>query len=123
MALILVVDDEQVIQSMIRETLELGGYREIRLTGSGKEAFQICQESSPDLVITDLVMPDMDGLRLIRSLRQLKPDLRILAISGAAVNKLLEIAKTLGAVGTLEKPFRADDLLASVKMILGKNED
>jgi CheY-like chemotaxis protein len=120
MSSILVVEDEQQVRSLIKETLELGGYPDINVVGSGKEAVQFCQERVPDLVITDLVMPDMDGLQLIRSLRKSDSNLRIVAISGAAVNNLLKMAIALGAIGTLGKPFTANELLAMVDKILGK---
>jgi CheY-like chemotaxis protein len=118
MSSILVVEDADYLRDLIRETLEIGGYH-VSLAGSGKEAVRICQEQTMDLVITDLVMPDMDGLELIHSLRQSNSNLPVLAISGA-FNGLLKIAIALGAVGTLEKPFKPDDLLAMVDTILVK---
>jgi two-component system, response regulator FlrC len=120
MSSILVVEDADHLRRAIGETLELGGYDDVSFAGSGKEAVRFCQERAMDLVITDLVMPDMDGLELIRSLRQSHSNLPILAISGAAVNDLLKMAIALGAVGALEKPFTPGDLVAMVDKILGK---
>jgi CheY-like chemotaxis protein len=62
----------------------------------------------------------MDGLELIRSLRKSHPDLPILAMSGTFTGHFLKIATTLGAVGTLEKPFKQSDLLAMIDKTLGK---
>jgi CheY-like chemotaxis protein len=119
MSLILVVEDIDYFRNIIGETLELGGYH-VTLSGSGKEAVRMCQELAIDLVITDLVMPEMDGLELIRSLRQSHPTLPVLAISGAS-SDLLKRATELGAVGILEKPFSSDDLLTTVSKFLGKH--
>ena len=118
MSSILVVEDADYLLDVIGATLELAGH-DVSLAGSGKEAVRLCQERAIDLVITDLVMPDMGGLELIHSLRQSHPNLPVIAISGAS-NGRLKVATELGAVGTLEKPFTASDLLAMVDKILGK---
>jgi DNA-binding response OmpR family regulator len=75
------------------------------------------------LLITDLAMPDMDGIELISSLRGVQKELPILAISGAFSGRFLRTANTLGAVGSLDKPFRVAELLAMVDKILGKQAD
>jgi CheY-like chemotaxis protein len=118
MSSILVVEDADHLRRAIGETLELRGY-DVSFARSGKEAVRICQERVIDLVITDLVMADMDGVELIRSLRQSHSNLPIVAISGASTD-VLKIAIALGAVGALEKPFTPGDLLAMVDKILGK---
>jgi CheY-like chemotaxis protein len=110
MSLILVVEDSDDLRKAIGDMLELGGH-EVVLAGSGKKAVQLCQQKSFDLVITDLSMPDMDGLELIRSLRGSQKDLPILAVSGIFSGQFFKAAKLLGAVGTLEKPFKPRELL------------
>jgi two-component system, chemotaxis family, chemotaxis protein CheY len=118
MSSILVVEDTELVQEFIRDTLEFGGYDDVSFATSGKEAIQFCHDRAIDLVITDVMMPDM-GFELILSLRDSHPDLRILAVSGGS-DDLLEMAKALGAIGILAKPFGPDDLLAMVGKILGK---
>jgi CheY-like chemotaxis protein len=81
MSLILVVDDEEFIRTLIKEVLDPQGHTVITAS-SGKEAFQLCHERSFDLLITDLEMPDMDGIELISSLLAVQKELPILAISG-----------------------------------------
>jgi CheY-like chemotaxis protein len=115
---ILVVEDDERFRNLIGEILQLEGY-DVSLAGSGKEAVRFCQERPPDLVITDLLMPEMDGFELIRSLRQSHPNLPLLVISGA-FDSLLKQATELGAVGSLQKPFREEELLAMVDQILKK---
>jgi two-component system, chemotaxis family, chemotaxis protein CheY len=119
MSLILVVDDEEFIRTLIKEVLDPQGHTVITAS-SGKEAFQLCHERSFDLLITDLEMPDMDGIELISSLRGVQKKLPILAISGAFSGRFLRMAKALGAVKSLDKPFRMAELLAMVDKILGK---
>ncbi len=118
MASILVVEDAQYLQRLIREALNIRGH-EVVSCGSGKEASRLCQEKTFDLIITDIVMPDMDGLELIRHLRTSQSETPILAVSGASED-VLKIATALGAVAILKKPFRPNDLLAAVDKVLGK---
>jgi CheY-like chemotaxis protein len=118
MSSILVVEDDDHLRKAIGAILELGGYH-VSFAASGKEAVRLCQERAMDLVITDLGIPEMDGLELIRSLRQTHSNLPVIATSGAS-NNLLKEATELGAVGTLEKPFTDSELLAMIDNILGK---
>ena len=122
MSLILVVEDEHNLRIALERILKDAGY-EVVQGESGKEALRLCQKTPFDLVITDLAMPDMDGLELIQSLRRFHLDLPILAISGAFNGEFLRIAKALGAVGTLDKPFTKGDLLAVMNKSLGKRSN
>jgi CheY-like chemotaxis protein len=118
MPLILVVEDDDFLRPLIEEILQTKGYHVVT-TETAKQALRLCQERTFGLVITDLSMPDMDGLTLIRALRRSHSSLPVLATSGA-FNDALKIAVKLGAVGGLQKPFSPDDLLAAVDKILGK---
>lgn len=75
------------------------------------------RSSEIDLVITDIVMPDMEGLELIGLLKKSRPDLNIIAVSGAFEGQFLSAAKLLGAKATLAKPFAARALLEAVRSI------
>jgi len=119
MALILVVEDEAILRPLIEEMLNQGGYGVVTV-GSGKEAINLCQEQPVDLVITDLGLPDMDGLEVIRSLRGSHPDLPIVAMSGTVGGTSLARASQLGAIAALQKPFDYGELLAVVGKILNK---
>jgi two-component system response regulator FlrC len=119
MSLILVVEDADDLRRAVGEILEQAGH-EVVLAESGKKAVQLCQEKTFDLVITDLSMPDMDGIELIRTLRVTHEDLPMVAMSGTFTGHFLKIATALGAVGTLEKPFKRGPLLAVVDKSLGK---
>ena len=119
MSLILVVDDDDYLLDLIKVILKTHGHTPVAL-GSARKAFQLCQQKRFDLVITDLTMPDMDGIELIRALGAAKIDVPVLAISGTFNGQLQPVAAQLGAVETLNKPFNLIDLLAAVDRSLGK---
>jgi DNA-binding response OmpR family regulator len=114
---ILIVDDEPQIRSVLRAILQTADY-EIDDVGDGGKALARVAAWNPDLVITDLVMPDEEGLGLIRKLRQSHADVAIIAMSGARGGAYLPVAKTMGANATLEKPFGPKTLLARVAQVL-----
>lgn len=82
-------------------------------------------QQAADLVITDLIMPDKDGLEIIQDLRRLNPKVRILAISGGGrvdANEYLAVARKFGAVEVLPKPFTKDELRKALDAALGTKE-
>ncbi|MEW5980188.1 MAG: response regulator [Acidobacteriota bacterium] len=111
---ILVVEDEQQVRAFARKVLEKAGYTVIEAC-SGKEAVSLVGTVHLDLVLTDLVMPDFEGLELIRRLRESNPDLKLVAMSGAFEGQFLKIAKLLGVKATLHKPFVPGALIAAVQ--------
>jgi len=115
---ILLADDNEKLRRSITHILEEVGYSVVGVA-SGTEALQILNSSAEfDLLITDLVMPDMEGLELITRLRTSHPKLGIVAISGTFEGKFLPVARCLGVKETLEKPFKRAELLAVVKSAL-----
>ena len=116
MARILVIDDDASITRVAREHLTREGHTVIEAYG-GSEALRILREIPVDLVITDLYMPNMDGIEFTMRLGQLKPETKIVAISGGGYKgkeEVLQVARDLGATRTLEKPFTRDELLGAV---------
>jgi CheY-like chemotaxis protein len=121
MAHIIVIDDDVVLRQVITLTLEAAGHTVLRCD-NGKKAVETITHAAADLVITDILMPEMDGMETLRAMRRLRPALPILAISGGShgnPDDYLGIAKVLGATETLSKPFRPADLLALVARLLG----
>jgi DNA-binding response OmpR family regulator len=117
---ILVVDDDEDLGTMIRRILEGLGYDVLR-AGSGNEAAVVYAEHKPDLVITDLIMPDGEGLELIKHLRRLDKQVKIIAMSGGGrggKTNYLFIAQSMGADYTLEIPFSAAELLSVVRLAI-----
>lgn len=119
--LILVVDDEAAIIDITRQTLETFGYRVVT-AANGAEAMAIfaMQNREIDLVLTDIMMPIMDGLALIPALRRLKPDVRVIATSG--INASGDEARALkaGAQRFIGKPYTADRLLHLIDQVLAR---
>ena len=118
--LILVVDDEPSIRNVTRQTLEKNGYRALT-AAEGTEAMALYAQHQAEIqmVLTDLLMPIMDGVATIRALREKSATLKIIATSGeASKSKLKEIAD-LPLQAFLQKPFTAETLLVTVQKVLG----
>ncbi|RMG84102.1 MAG: response regulator [Candidatus Dadabacteria bacterium] len=121
MAKILVVDDEEHVRDVVRQMLEQAGH-EVREAADGVEALDQVGAWQPDLVLTDILMPNKGGLVLIKELRERDPRLPIVATSGGGrTGKLnfLSTARTFKGVVTLKKPFSRRELLAAVGEALG----
>jgi PAS domain S-box-containing protein len=116
-ARIVVADDEAGVRSFLRLVLEGAGY-EVMEAPNGKLVLQEARAGRVDLVITDLVMPEQEGMETIRALRREVPGVGIIAISGALGPQFLEVARTLGAQAVLSKPLSAELLLAEVAEVL-----
>ncbi|MEX2470851.1 MAG: PAS domain S-box protein [Gemmatimonadota bacterium] len=121
--LILVVDDEASVRDITRQTLEAFGYRVLTATdGADAVARYGRQGDDIDLVLTDLMMPIMDGATLIRALRRMDPDVRIVAASGIGTNGALVRAADSGVSDFLPKPYTADTLLQVLARALGERD-
>ncbi len=123
MAGILLVEDDHDLRSMLKKSLQKGNYLIIEAS-NGKEALHKFKSLLVDLVITDLVMPEQDGIGLIMELKKIKPDIKIIAISGggkAGPSNYLSIAETLGANAIFAKPFSVTTFQEKVDEILSGN--
>lgn len=119
-ARILVADDDEQYRLMLQRTLERAGYV-VSTADNGVTALAAAKATDHDLAVMDLLMPEKEGLETIRELRQLRPGLPIIAITGGGRGNpadYLRAAKLLGARGALEKPFSIQDLLRLVREIL-----
>jgi CheY-like chemotaxis protein len=121
-AKILCVDDEEVILGSFRKILVLDGYS-IDTVETGQEALGLIQKHHYDFVFTDLKMPLMDGVEVTKSVKQLRPDIDVIIITGyASVETAVETMK-YGAMDYVQKPFTEDELLEFVKKTLIKRQD
>lgn len=114
---ILLVEDDAAFADMVRKALVMLSY-EVVLARDGKEAMRLFDPATMLVVITDLLMPDMDGLQLIVKLQERDPSMRIIAMSGGGLGRpetYLPMAERLGAVKTLAKPFAISELIAAVE--------
>ena len=119
MAKVLVVDDDPDIRAVIMEALRVAGHDVFSAT-NGRDGVHQALAIQPDLIITDLFMPEQEGLETIRKLIRQIPHVPILAISGRSVasSSMLTVALELGAVNVLEKPFDAMTLRAAAEATL-----
>jgi len=119
-ASILVMDDEEQMRTMLRMLLEREGY-EVVEASDGKEGLRRYRENPTDLIITDLIMPEKEGIETIMELRRDFPDVKIIAMSGGGrldPGQYLRMAKNFGVRYTFAKPFEKEDLLKAVRDLL-----
>jgi CheY-like chemotaxis protein len=118
---ILLIDDDDLSRGAVHKLLERAGYQ-VHSTGDGHGAIEHYRDKPADLVITDLIMPDIDGLEVIQQLRRINPAVRVLAISGGGrveAEEYLSVARKFGAVEVLSKPFTGQELKKSVEAAMG----
>ena len=118
MARVLVIEDDPEMRKSLEKTLQSAGH-EVVLAADGHEGMKHFRSLPSDVVITDLFMPNQDGIETMINLRREFPAVKIVAISGnISAGAMLSVAKRLGAVVVLEKPFDIDALLAAVNKAL-----
>jgi DNA-binding NtrC family response regulator len=115
MATILIIDDEEIIRGLLRSALEAAGY-EVVEAANGREGLELYRHRPADLVITDIIMPELNGLDMLLELTREFLHAKVIAISGAGGEKnVLDVAKLLGARQTFQKPFSMPQLLRAVR--------
>lgn len=120
MVRVLLVDDDDLSRGAVHRMLERAGYS-VHSTGQGNQAISRYKTDPSDLVITDLIMPETDGLEIIQELRRIDPAVRILAISGGGrvdAEEYLSVARKFGAIEVLPKPFTGQELKQAVERAL-----
>lgn len=122
MSCILVIDDDTALREMLRQMLEFVGYRTLDAP-NGKVGIKLYRQEPIDLVITDLFMPEKEGIETIKELRDEFPNVKIIAISGGGFLggvDYLYIAEKLGALRTFRKPFNLQEMLEAIREVLGE---
>lgn len=117
----LVVDDDAGIRNFLRMLLELEGY-EVATVGNGIEALDAQRKNPAAIVVTDIFMPDGEGMETIVQLREEFPQVRIIVMSGGGAYRgadYLKLARELGAVRALKKPFPPQELLDAMREVAG----
>lgn len=120
MAKILVIDDEHLARITVRKILERAGHHVVE-AATGLEGLEKFRTEQFDVVITDIIMPDMEGVETIGHMKRLKPDQRIIAASGGGRTRNLDflaLAEQHGASRSLAKPFSQGELLQTVEDVL-----
>ncbi len=119
---ILVVDDDPMVLALIRKLLERRGYQ-VASASNGMEAIDLFSHGVFDLVITDLIMPEKDGLETILELRKADPSVKIIAVSGGGIGSAeyyLRVACVLGVSRTFSKPFHIEAMQRAVEELVGE---
>lgn len=116
---ILVVEDETGIRELVRDVLQLAGY-DVLTARNGNDALQMAESRGEPihLVLTDLIMPGLDGLELARRLRVLQPDIKVILMSGYGEDRIDEVGGLQADMAVLEKPFTTPNLLAKIRAML-----
>jgi len=117
---ILIIDDNDAVRSTMARILDLAGYETVT-AGDGNEGIERMRAERPDLIITDIIMPEKEGIETIRSILAEQPGAKIMAVSGGGRHGTLDFlsaARKLGAAEVLQKPFEPDELVTSVARCL-----
>ncbi|MBI3850786.1 MAG: response regulator [Verrucomicrobia bacterium] len=120
---ILVVDDDDTFRDTLEVVLKRAGH-EVLTARDGKEAVNVYRQQPADLVLTDLIMPNQEGVETIVELRRDYPGIKIIAMSGGGrvdAKEHLAIAEQCGARRTLTKPFTLDQILTAIREVLGES--
>lgn len=116
---IMVVDDDEAFRQTVCELLAEGDF-EILSAESGTQLFTVLKKQSVDIVLTDIVMPDEDGLEIVRKIKKMNPAPKIVAMSGGgriAATDYLEIARLMGVSATIRKPFKQQELVGLLQQV------
>lgn len=118
---LLVIDDDNTTRVFLQRVLEGEGHTVFE-AADGFKAAQIYRQNNIDVIILDLLMPERDGIDVLRDIRSTIPDTKTIVISGAA-NEFLDLLQELGADSTISKPINASDLIAQVNALLLVSEE
>jgi DNA-binding response OmpR family regulator len=116
---ILVIDDDDRMRRMIGRILRLGGHQVVA-SPDGVSGMRVFREERPEIVVTDIIMPEQEGLGTIMMMRRERPDVKVIAMSGGGrIGNLdvLDAARTLGASDVIGKPFKPRDFLSRINRI------
>ncbi|KQL51127.1 chemotaxis protein CheY [Heyndrickxia shackletonii] len=114
---ILIVDDQFGIRILLNEVLQKEGYRTFQ-AANGVQALDITEKHSPDLVLLDMKIPGMDGIEILKRMRKIDPDIRVIIMTAYGELDMIQEARDLGALTHFAKPFDIDDIRSAVRNYL-----
>lgn len=117
---ILIVDDDEMMRAYVKELLSMNEFI-ITEAANGKDGLKQFRDNTPDLVITDIIMPEMEGISFIRALRETNKDIPIIAMTGnihGRMEEYLEISSQLGADAVLRKPVKSNEFLEAIDKLI-----
>ncbi len=116
---ILLVDDAAFMRMMIKDILSKNGFEILGEAENGAKAVEKYKELTPDLVIMDITMPEMDGIQAVKAIKEINPDAKIIMCSAMGQQGMVIEAIQAGAKDFIVKPFQADRVIEAVKKVLG----
>lgn len=122
---VLIIDDDELMRTTLEAILGTAGY-ETATAANGRRGLDWLERNTADLVITDIYMPEQEGIETIIELRQKHPAIKVVAISGGGETgapSMLEFAEKLGAMRALHKPFTVDQVIGLVQELLGPDAE
>jgi response regulator NasT len=120
---IVIADDEPITRMDVREILENAGYTVLGEASDGFDAVELCKKYTPDLVLLDIKMPLLDGLKASRIIREQKLAKGVLLITAYSGKEFVDQAKEIGVMGYVVKPIREESLLPMVEVAIAKGEE
>ena len=114
---ILVIDDEEIVRISCKKCLNPEGY-DVNVAENGLEGLRLAEANHYDLILTDLKMPDMDGMEFLSKMKEMQPEAKVIMITGYSTVEHAVKAIRLGAYNYIEKPFTPDTLITAVKEAL-----
>ena len=121
-AKILIVEDEEDLAENLADLLELEGYT-TKICLSGEEALEEIKTSLPDIALLDIQLPEIDGIELLRRLKELQPTLPVVMVSASSQRGMGEKIKEYGADGMIMKPYDQDELLQFIEELLTRGKE
>lgn len=119
MATILIVDDAAFMRMMIKDILTKNGYQVVGEAENGAKAIEKFKELSPDLVIMDITMPEVDGIQAVKEIKKVKADSKIIMCSAMGQQAMVIESIQAGARDFIVKPFQAERVVEAVKKVVG----
>jgi two-component system, response regulator, stage 0 sporulation protein F len=110
---VLIVDDQFGIRILLNEVLQKAGYQTFQ-AANGVQALEIVNKHSPDLVLLDMKIPGMDGIEILKRMKVIEPDIRVIIMTAYGELDMIQEAKDLGALTHFAKPFDIDDIRNAV---------
>ena len=119
MVKIMIVDDSKFMRMFVVNILKRNKYLDIIEAGDGEEAITKFKRENPDLVLLDIIMPDITGVDVLKEIKKLNPNAKVIMVTAVGQEIILKECKQLGAEGQIIKPFTEENIIATIKKVLG----
>lgn len=118
MSKIIIIEDSQKDQDFLANILKKAGHQVIAAS-DGQTGISLCLEKRPDIAFLDVMMPDINGIEVLKWIREELPEIKVILCTGAGDGSLVDLAMRLGAQGYIVKPYDADQIFMSLQRIIG----